>query len=116
MPDFESRLTEACESVMSEVLSGNGKRSISWWLDRSGVSFSDCSRRPQDFDDTLVELFQPVGALLIEARILTRFYRELGARYQRSDELNFADEVTRARRLFEELGNGPATSCLHQHK
>jgi hypothetical protein len=116
MPDFESCLSEACESAMSEVLSGRGKRSISWWLGKSSVSFSDCSRRPHEFDDALVELFQPMGALLIEDRILARFYRRLGARYRRSDGLNFADEVTKARRLFEELGNSPTTSHLHQDK
>jgi hypothetical protein len=102
MPDFESCLSEACESAMFDVLSGSGKRSISWWLGQSGLGFSDCSRRPQEFDDALVELFQPMGALLIEARILSRFYRSQGARYQRGDSLSFADEVRKARRLFGE--------------
>jgi len=101
MPDFESCLNEACESVMSEVLSASGKRSISWWLGQTGVSFSDCSRRPQDFDDALVHLFQPMGAILLEARILERFYRRQGECYRRGDSLNFAEEVEEAKRLFE---------------
>lgn len=105
MSDFESCLNEACESVMSEVLSANGKSSTSWWLGRSGVSFSDCSRSPQDFDDALVNLFQPMGAILIEARILGRFYKAQGACYRRGDSLNFAEEVGEARRLFEETLN-----------
>ena len=54
----------------------------------------------RDFDDALVELFQPVGALILEARILARFYRSRGARYERGDTLVFADEVAEARRLF----------------
>jgi len=55
----------------------------------------------QDFDDALVELFQPVGALVIEARILSRLYRSYGAKYKESDSLCFVDEVTRARLLLE---------------
>lgn len=102
MSDFESCLNEVCESVISEVLSASGKSSTSWWLGQSGVSFSDCSKRPQDFDDALVHLFQPMGAILIEARILMRFYRGRGASYRRGDSLNFAEEVEEARRLFEE--------------
>ena len=105
MSDFESRLNEVCEAVVTEVLGVTGKRSTSWWLSQSGVSFSDCSRRPQDFDDALVHLFQPMGAILIEARILGRFYRGQGACYRRGDRLNFAEEVEEARRLFEETRN-----------
>ncbi len=105
MSDFESCLNEVCESVISEVLSASGKHSTSWWLGQSGVSFSDCSKRPQDFDDALVHLFQPMGAILIEARILMRFYRGRGACYRRGDSLNFAEEVEEARRLFEETRN-----------
>jgi hypothetical protein len=116
MSDFDACLNEVCESVISEVLGARGYESASWWLARAGVSFSDCSRRPQEFDDALVELFQPMGALLIEDRILTRFYRRLGARYRSSNDLNFADEVTKARRSFEELENSPTTSYLHRHK
>ena len=105
MSDFESCLNEVCESVMSEVLSARGKRSTSWWLSQTGVSFSDCSRRPQDFDDALVHLFQPMGAILIEARILGRFYRGRGACYRKGDSLNFAEEVEEAKRLFEGTRN-----------
>ncbi len=90
---------------MSEVFSASGKCSTSWWLGQSGVSFSDCSRRPQDFDDALVHLFQPMGAILIEARILGWFYRGIGACYRRGDSLNFAEEVEKARRLFEDTRN-----------
>ena len=102
MPDFDSRMKEACESVLSEVLCTSGKGSTAWWLARAGVSFSDCSKRPLEFDDALVELFQPMGALVIEGRILSRFYRTLGAAYDRGDSLCFADEVGKARLLFEQ--------------
>jgi hypothetical protein len=100
MPDFETCLTEVCESVLLKVLGANGKASTTWWLVKSGVTLSDCSRRPEEFDEALVELFQPIGALVIEARILTGFYGRLGARYVRGDSLSFADEVEKARSLY----------------
>jgi hypothetical protein len=100
MPAFDSRLVEACESVMSEVFPPSGRESVAWWLAKSGVSFADCSKRPQAFDDALVELFQPMGALVIEGRILSKLYRSHGAKYKETDSLCFADEVNRARLLL----------------
>ena len=100
MPDFDDVLTEVCKSVLLEVLGGRGRSSASWWLAKSGVSMADCARKPQEFDDALVELFQPMGALVLEARILSRFYRSRGARYERGETLVFADEIAEARRLF----------------
>ena len=100
MPDFDDSLNEVCRAVLAEALGASGKDATSWWLARSDVSLSDCASRPQDFDDVLVELFQPTGALVIEARILARFYRNLGARYERGLTLSFADEVQRAKELF----------------
>ena len=73
MPDFEDALNEVCQSVLSEVLGGTGRDATSWWLARSQVNLSDCAGRPQEFDDALVEMFQPAGALVIEGRILVRF-------------------------------------------
>ncbi|MDG6954271.1 MAG: hypothetical protein JRN33_04730 [Nitrososphaerota archaeon] len=107
MRDFDDALTEVCRSVLLEVLGERGRHSTSWWLARSGVSMADCARKPEEFDDALVELFQPMGALILEARILSRFYRSQGKRYQRTDSLSFADEVGRARSLF---GAAPADS------
>jgi hypothetical protein len=104
MPSFEACLREACEAVMSEVLSASARASTSWWLPRPGLKFSDCAAKPQEFDDALVEIFQPMGALIIEARILSKLYRSRGARYQKADSLNFADEVNRARNLFSPEG------------
>jgi hypothetical protein len=100
MPDFETFLTEACESVLLEVLGASGRVSTTWWLAKSGLPLSDCSWRPEEFDEALVEPFQPIGALVIEARILTGFYGRLGARYVRGDSLSFADEVEKARSLY----------------
>jgi hypothetical protein len=100
MRDFDDALTEVCRSVLLEVLGQRGGNSTSWWLAKSGVSMADCARKPQEFDDALVELFQPMGALILEARILSRFYRSQGARYERGDTLSFAEEVAEARRLF----------------
>ena len=100
MPDFDKALTEVCEAVLSQVLGATGRYSASWWLARSGTSLSDCARRPQEFDDALVDMFQPTGALVIEGRILGRFYRAIGARYESGAELCFAEEVRKAREAF----------------
>ncbi len=102
--DFDAKFREVCESTMRGMLGENALKSFSWWLARAGVSLSDSSLRPQEFDDALVDLFHPMGALLIETRILARFYRIQGAKYQRSDSIDFGDEVKKARQLFE--GNG----------
>ena len=100
MPDFEGALTEVCETVLSEVLGAAGRETTSWWLARSGTNLTDCAKKPQEFDDALVEMFQPTGALVIEARIMARFYRNLGSRYERGLTLSFSDEVQRAKELF----------------
>lgn len=100
MQDFDDALTEVCKSVLLEVLGQRGENSTSWWLAKSGVNMADCASKPQEFDDALVELFQPMGALILEARILSRFYRNQGARYERGNTLVFADEIAEARRLF----------------
>jgi hypothetical protein len=100
MPDFDDVLNEVCESVLSEALGATGRNTTSWWLARPEVSLSDCARKPQEFDDALVEMFQPAGALVIEARILGRFYRIMGAQYERGPGLCFAEEVQKARDDF----------------
>jgi hypothetical protein len=102
MPGFDESLTEICGSVLSEVLGESGRNTTSWWLARVDASLSDCARMPREFHDALVELFQPTGALVIETRILARLYRNLGARYERGTTLSFADEVQRAKKLFNE--------------
>ncbi|MDG7025078.1 MAG: hypothetical protein JRN45_11230 [Nitrososphaerota archaeon] len=102
MPDFDDSLNEVCRSVLAEALGASGRNTTSWWLARSDVSLSDCARKPQEFDDALAELFQPIGALVIEARILARFYRNLGTKYERGLTLSFPDEVQRAKELFNE--------------
>ena len=100
MPDFERALTEVCETVLSEVLGAAGRETTSSWLARSGTNLSDCARRPKEFDDALVEMVQPMGALVIEGRILGRFYRTMGGRYERGTELCIAEEVQKAREAF----------------
>jgi len=42
-----------------------------------------------------------VGALVIEAKILSRLHRSHGVKYRESDSLCFVDEVNRARLLLE---------------
>jgi hypothetical protein len=69
----------------------------------SGVNIADCCKDPQQFDDALVDVFQPMGALLIETKILVRFYRSIGAKYSRNVDLNFAEEIRKARLEFENL-------------
>ncbi|QQG48719.1 MAG: hypothetical protein HY247_08300 [archaeon] len=98
--EFDAQFSEVCESTMRETLGESGTKSVVWWLHQSGVSMKDSSLRPQDFDDALVDLFHPMGALVIETRILARFYRGQGAKYSRGGSLSFGDEVAKARRLF----------------
>ena len=98
MQDFDSCLDRVCESVLSEVFSVNGN-----WVKCSDVNFADCSRTPQQFDDALVDMFQPMGALLIETKILTRFYRSMGKKYSRNGDLNFVEEIRKARLEFASL-------------
>jgi hypothetical protein len=100
MASFDACLNEVCESVLCEVLGASGRSSALWWLARMGLSFSDCSAKPREFDDALVELFQPMGALVIEGRILSRLYKTHGVKYTETDSLCFADEVSKARRKF----------------
>ena len=101
MLDFDELLSEVCQSVLSEALGARGRDTTTWWLARSGVTLSDCARRPQEFDDALVDLFQRTGALVVEARILAKFFRNLGVKYERGQTLSFADEVQRAKELFD---------------
>jgi hypothetical protein len=98
MLDFDSCLDRICESVLSEVFGRSLSRS-------PYLNVADCCRKPQEFDDALVDMFQPMGALLIETKILTRFYKSVGAKYSRSNDLNFAKEIGRARLVFAK-GNG----------
>jgi hypothetical protein len=96
MHDFDSRLSRVSESVLSEALGEHGNPPR--W---PKIDAADCCKKPQEFDDVLVDVFQRMGALLIETKILTRFYRSIGARYSRSDDLNFAEEIRKARIEFE---------------
>jgi hypothetical protein len=81
--------------VLSEVIGKNGN--LPGGL---RINSEDCCRKAQEFDDALVDVFQRMGALLIETRILTRFYKSIGTRYSRIDDLNFAEEIRRARIEF----------------
>jgi hypothetical protein len=105
MKDFDSILNRVCGSVLSEVFGKNGNL-LGYWK----INSTDCYKNPLEFDDALVDAFQWMGALLIENRILTRFYRKIGAKYSRSDDLNFAEEVRRARIEFERVATRPEPS------
>jgi hypothetical protein len=105
MQDFDSRLNRVSESVLSEALGEHGNSSR--W---PRIDPADCCKEPQEFDDALVEVFQRMGALLIETKILTRFYRSIGAKYSRSDDLNFAEEIRKARIDFERSGENEESS------
>ena len=106
MPDFEECLAKACESTLKDVLGLSGFASTIYHLSINGISLRDCARRPADFDDYLSVLFNPVGATLVEGRILKRFYRDCFARrFRWGDELNFCEEMKRARITFEDEFN-----------
>jgi hypothetical protein len=71
------------------------------YLEVRGLTQQIVPKELQEFDDAFADIFQRMGALLIETRILTRFYRSIGARYFRSDDLNFPEEVRKAGIEFE---------------
>ncbi len=108
MQDFDSSLNRVSESVLAEALGEHGNPSR--W---PRINAADCCKEPQEFDDALVDVFQRMGALLIETKILTRFYRSIGARYSRSDDLNFAEEVRKARIDFERSREIEESSCCY---
>ncbi len=103
MTAFEAAMASACESTLKEVLGLSGFASTVYRLSMNGVSLRDCASRPADFDDFLSVLFNPVGATLVEGRILKRFYSGyLNGRFGWGDGLNFVEEVRRARKAFED--------------
>ncbi|MDV3277101.1 MAG: hypothetical protein LYZ69_01370 [Nitrososphaerales archaeon] len=108
MAEFEAAMASACESTLKEVLGLSGFASTVYRLSMNGVSLRDCASRPADFDDFLSVLFNPVGATLVEGRILKRFYGEHTAIVFRwGDSMNFCAEVRRARQAFEDANNSP---------
>ncbi len=111
--DFDALFQEACESTMREVLEEGGMKSLSWWLGQSGVALSSSSLMPAEFNDALVDTFRPMGAIILEAKILRRFYNMLGAKYVGGDSLSFSDEVERARRLFDGVGDSGRSGVAH---
>jgi len=106
MTEFEAAMASACESTLKEILGLSGFASTVYRLSMNGVSLKDCGRKPADFDDGLSVIFNPVGATLLEGRILRRFYREnVVGGFQWGDGLNFCEEVRKARRALEGLLN-----------
>ncbi len=113
MPDFEACLAKACESALRETLGQSGFASTVYHLSRNGISLLDCARRPTDFDDAFSVIFNPVGASLIEGRILKSFYKKYnGGGFRWGDDLNFCEEIRRARKVFETKGFVPPLDVL----
>ena len=81
---------------------------------RSTTSSRRGSRSPtapgvqSEFDDALSVLFNPVGAVLLEGRILKRFYHSIGMRFEWNEARVFKEEVEEASRQFRRA-NAPAS-------
>ena len=104
LAEFEHAFEVQCQQALGEVL---GASSFAWMVhnfSKDGLSLVDSARRPAEFDDALSVLFNPVGALLLEGRILRRFYRSIGLRFEWNDGMIFKEEVGRQQPPSETAG------------
>ncbi|MDG7022969.1 MAG: hypothetical protein JRN45_00450 [Nitrososphaerota archaeon] len=106
MDGFEEAFSAACEEALKEMLGKGAFASTVYHLSRNGVSLPDGAKRPADFEDALSVVFNPVGASLVEGKVLKSFYRKYGEDgFMWGDGLNFCEEVRRARQMFEANGH-----------
>lgn len=99
---FERVFGAQCEQALVEVLGASSLASTVHRFSKDGLSLVDSARRPAEFDDALSVLFNPVGAILLEGRILKRFYRSIGMRFEWDDGMVFKEEVEEASKQFRE--------------
>lgn len=98
--EFERAFGLQCKEALVEALGANTLATAVNSLNKVGVSLADSASRPAEFDDALSVLFNPVGATFLEIRILKRFYRSLGLRFEWNDGRVFKEEVEEASRQF----------------
>lgn len=107
--EFERAFEVQCEQALAEVLGSSSFASILHCFGNEGISLADCAKRPSEFDDALSVLLNPVGAVLLEGRILKRFYQSIGMRFEWNDGKVFREEVEEASRHFSKRVLRPAT-------
>jgi hypothetical protein len=108
--EFEHAFGFTCEQALREVLGATGFASTVYYLSKDGVSLVDGARRPDEFDDSLSVLFNPTGAILLEGRILGRFYHSLGIKFDWNDDgMVFKEEVREAAKRFDWVGKHAPT-------
>jgi hypothetical protein len=107
--EFELAFGVQCEHVLREVLGASSFASTVHYFIEHRVSLADSARRPAEFDDALSVLFNPVGAVLLEGRILKRFYQSIEMRFEWNDGKVFREEVEEASRQFSKHVLRPAT-------
>jgi hypothetical protein len=98
--EFERAFGVECEHALREFLGTSSFASTVHYFIEHAVSVADSARRPSEFDDALSVLFNPVGAVLLEGRILKRFYHSIGMRFEWNEAMVFKEEVEEASRQF----------------
>jgi hypothetical protein len=102
LAEFERAFESAGEQALREALGESGFGSTVYHLCRTGVSLADSATRPAEFDDALSTLFNPTGALLLEGKILNRFYNSIGMNFKWNGGRVFKEEVEVASKRFRE--------------
>ena len=110
LTEFEHWFGLRCEEALAEVLGVSTLASAICSMKKQGIlSLDDVARHPAEFDDALSVLFNPVGATFLEIRILKRFYRSIGLKFEWNDGRVFKEEVEEALRRFRGLSSHPST-------
>jgi len=107
--EFERAFGVQCEETLREVLGASGFTSMIHYFVEHKLSLTDSAGRPAEFDDALSFLFNPVGAALLEGRILKRFYHSIGMRFEWNDGRVFKEEVEEALKQFRKRTPQPST-------
>jgi hypothetical protein len=107
--EFERAFGVQCQESLKEVLGASGFASTAHYFIEHALSFSDSAVRPAEFDDALSVLFNPVGAVLLETRILKRFYHSIGMKFEWNEGRVFKEEVEEALQQFRKRAPQPSS-------
>jgi len=107
--EFERAFGVQCEESLREVLGASGFASTVHYFIEHALSLADSAGRPAEFDDALSVLFTPGGAVLLESRILKRFYHSIGMKFEWNDGRVFKEEVEEALKQFGKRTPQPST-------
>ena len=81
-PVSSERILSEIEAVLEEVLTQAGKHAVFYHLQtKYAVSLRDAVEKPAEFAAALVSFFGEFGAKVLVARMVQRFFRLTGVRY-----------------------------------